>query len=135
MVVAADGYVLYEYIVAVAHIAFVAFLLGSGLGNLFRFPSFLYGDNPKPWVQRSVGIGELVVALVLSLPYFWGEGTVFTIAAALAYAGVIAVVAVSRWRRGHIFRPAYLLIPALLALALSALKAGELAAFIPDIQA
>lgn len=133
--VANDGLGVYEIIVAFAHIAFVAYLLGSAFANIFRFPWFPYAENPKPAVQRLASIGELLIAGVVSLPYFWGEGWGFTIAAALAYGVIISLVGLWRWRRGHVFRPANLLIPALLALALGTLKAGELAVFVSDVQA
>ena len=64
--VANDGYGVYEIIVAFAHIAFVALLLGSALTNIFRFPWFLYADEPRPAVQHGVGIAELLLAAVVA---------------------------------------------------------------------
>ncbi|NMR31208.1 hypothetical protein [Crystallibacter degradans] len=133
--VANDGLGVYEIVVAFAHIAFVLFLLGSAFANIFRFPWFLYANDPKPAVQRVTGMGELVIAGAVSLPYFWGEGSVFMIAVALAYAGVIALTGFWRWKRRHVFRPANLLTPALLALTFAAVKAGELAVPVPEVQA
>ncbi|ABM10450.1 MULTISPECIES: hypothetical protein [Micrococcaceae] len=133
--VANDGLGVYTIIVAFTHIAFVAFLLGSALANIFRFPWFIYADDPKPTVQRLAGIAELVIAGALSLPYFWREGSVIMIAVALAYAGGIGLVSLWRWKRGHVFRPVHLLAPVMLALAFGTLKAGELALFAADVQA
>lgn len=133
--VANDGYGVYEIMVAFAHIAFVALLLGSALTNIFRFPWFLYADEPRPAVQRGVGIAELLLAAVVCLPYFWGEGSSVAVLIALVYGLAVGALALWRWKKGHAFRLSSLLAPALLAFAFGTLKAGELAALAAGGQA
>ena len=97
--VANDGYGVYEIIVAFAHIAFVALLLGSALTNIFRFPWFIYADEPRAAVQRGVGIAELLLAAVVCLPYFWGQGSSVAALIALAYGLAVGVLALlTAWR-------------------------------------
>jgi hypothetical protein len=126
--VANDGSGVYEIMVAFAHIAFVALLLGSALTNMFRFPWFMYADEPRPAIQRGVGIAELLVAAVVCLPYFWGVGSSVATLIAMAYGLAVGMLALWRWKKGHAFRLSSLLAPALLAFAFGVLKAGELTA-------
>ncbi|EMY32165.1 hypothetical protein D477_021558 [Arthrobacter crystallopoietes BAB-32] len=125
--VANDGQGVYEILVVMVHIAFAAFLLGSAVSNLCRLPWFVYGEEPKPAVQRWIGAGELVLAAVISLPYFWQDGAVAAVLVALAYGVVLVGLAFWHWRQEHAVRLATLVTPAVIALAFAVLALAGLA--------
>jgi len=125
--VANDGQGVYEILVVMVHIAFAAFLLGSAVSNLCRLPWFVYGEEPKPVVQRGIGVGELALAAVISLPYFWQDGALAAVLVALAYGVGLAVLALWHWRKEHAVRLSTLMTPAVIALAFAVLAMVGLA--------
>ncbi|WP_262106951.1 hypothetical protein [Arthrobacter sp. Marseille-P9274] len=126
--VANDGQGVFEIMVVMVHIAFVAFLLGSAFSNLFRLPWFVYGEEPGPAAQRWTGAGELGLAAVISLPYFWQAGAPVAVLVALAYGVALGVLALWHWRKEHAVRLSTLVTPAAIALAFGMLALAGLTA-------